>query len=176
MRYANCGRCMTARNEKHHTRLILSDFYTVGIYSSAMRRPWTVLGTCKISYSELISEFWLTHLLTEDHIVTSKERFIVTYVVEIEITSIKIPGGFPLTCVNDDNNVNYFNQPTKLIVDQITLEYLVTFQCITCHVIQCIYWIGNRSHRIRNENQTLFDLRIEYTKYGYHSKKRLSWL
>ena len=42
------GRCMTVRNEKYHTKIPLSDFDAVSLYSSATKRLWMVLGTYEL--------------------------------------------------------------------------------------------------------------------------------
>ena len=48
MRSVQGGRCMAARNEKHHTKIPLSDFDAFNLYPPAMRRLWTVLGTHRV--------------------------------------------------------------------------------------------------------------------------------
>ena len=170
MRSVQGGRCMTARNEKHHTTLALSDFDAVSLYPSAMKRLWTVLGTPRVIPQEHLKlDFLLAHAFTEDQVRSDSERFIGTYVVEIEITSIAKPRDFPLIRYKDDDVITYENKCTRLVVDQITLEDMVEFQGIDCKVVQGIYWIGDNvtgdelgKHTILDTIQTLFNQRAHY--------------
>ena len=117
---------MTARNERHHTTILLSDFDAVSLYPSAMRQLWTVLGTPQIIPPEHLSlKFLLEHSFTEDQLDPTFKRFISAYVVEIEILSIAKHRDFPLIRVQSDNKINYANELTRVIVDQIALEDLI---------------------------------------------------
>ena len=70
MTYVQVCRCMTAQNEKHHTKIPLSDFNAVSFYPSAIRWLWTVLGTPRIILQERLNlEFLLAHAFTEDQTV-----------------------------------------------------------------------------------------------------------
>ena len=147
MRSVQGGRCMTARNEKHHIMIPLSDFDAVSLYPSAMKRLWTVLGMPQVIPPEHLSrEFLLTHTFTEDQTVADSEQFIGTYIVEIEITFTAKPRDFPLIRVRENEVTNYENKCTRLVVNQITLENIVEFQGISCNIIQGIYWVGDNAN------------------------------
>ena len=151
MRSIESGCSMPARNEKHHTKIPLSVFDAVSLYHSAMRRIWTVSGTPRVIPPEHLSlEYLLMHSLTEKQTEPDPIRFISPHVAEIEIILIGKPRDFPLIRVKEGNKLNYINKSTKLIVDKITLEDLVTFQHISCNIIQGIYWITERSNIIKN--------------------------
>ena len=97
MRYVQCWCWMTARNERHHTKIPLSDFNAVSFYPSAMRHPWTVLGTPQvIPQDHIILYFILDHSFTENQTESAVDQFISSDVVEIEVTSTGIKRDFPL--------------------------------------------------------------------------------
>ena len=84
MRFVQGDRCMTARNEKHHTQIPLSDFDAVSLYPSAMRRLWTVQGTPRDFPSEHLNlEFLFTHSYQENQTQSNRIRYIGTYIASI---------------------------------------------------------------------------------------------
>ena len=91
---------------------------------------WTVLGTPRIIPQDHLSlEFLLAYAFTKDQTVADSERFIGTYVVEIEITSIAKPHDFQLIRTKDDSGkINYENKCTRSVIDQIMLEDMIEFQ------------------------------------------------
>ena len=147
------GRCMCAYNKKWHVKKNISDFDAVSLYPSAMARLYTVEGRPKVIPEDKLNYSFL-----------SKQS---AYVVEIRVTKVHKHYPFPLIVqkqnglnLNDDNLDE--SAPATMVVDNIALEDLITFQKIEYELIRGYYWDGKRDYKIQEIIKHLFNKRLEY--------------
>ena len=164
------GRCMTRDNEKWKTFIELCDFDAVSLYPSAMNRLYCQTGKPTIlNESELSLEYLLSHTAGEQE-QPHDEKYISTYVVEIEITNVKKHLHFPLIVVKDKKtNTNRNTNDAighKMVVDNIMLEDLVNFQGVECKIIRGYKWTDNKDLQIKQVIRNVFNKRLEHKKNG----------
>ena len=167
------GRCMLADNQKQkiENEFKVVDFDAVSLYPSAYARLYTVEGVPKVIPDEwLDTEFLLQHLMDDDQTVPTKEKFMSSFFIEIQITSIGHERHMPLIVVDHEQNPELAdverssNTCCLMYVDHITFQDLIRFQKIEAKIIRGYYYDGNRDTKIQNTVQNLFNLRLRYKK------------
>ena len=163
------GRCMTRDNQKWKVEHCeLCDFDAVSLYPSAMARLYCQTGKCTVlNENELDLKYLLEHT-TSEGCQPDKEKYISSYVVEIEIMKVNKHLHFPLIVVKDkktgiNRNTNEA-KGVKMVVDNITLEDFVKFQNVECKILRGYKWTDKKDFRIRDEILKLHNLRCEYKK------------
>ena len=164
------GRCMTRLNKRWLVNEELADFDAVSLYPSAMKRLYCVTGKCEVlKPEELDTNYLLTHTCAEDE-QPSEEKPISTYVVEIQITNINKHLAFPCVVYKDKQTNTNRNDDSEIaigktaVVDNITLEDWIKYNCLECKIIRGYKWTGEKSFLIRDVIQNLHLLRCEYKK------------
>ena len=164
------GRCMTRLNKRWLVNEELADFDAVSLYPSAMKRLYCVTGKCEVlKPEELDTNYLLTHTCAEDE-QPSEEKPISTYVVEIQITNINKHLAFPCVVYKDKQTNTNRNDDSEIaigktaVVDSITLEDWIKYNCLECKIIRGYKWTGEKSFLIRDVIQNLHLLRCEYKK------------
>lgn len=163
------GRCMTRDNQKWKVENCeLCDFDAVSLYPSAMARLYCQTGKCvTLEPKELDLEFLLKHTCAESE-QPSVEKYISSYVVEIEVTKVGKRLHFPLIVVKNpktgiNSNTNEAEN-VRMVVDNITLEDFVKYQNVECKIIRGYKWTDAKDFKIRDIIQKLHNLRCEYKR------------
>jgi hypothetical protein len=160
------GRCMLSDNIKSKSTELIVDFDAVSLYPSAMARLYTLEGMPMPVPSEMLSsDYLLSHLFDEGQVKPTADKFISGFFVEIELTKIGVNRHFPLI-VKNESGCNYVNELTKMYVDHITLQDLISFQKCEMNILRGYYYHEGRDYTIQNEIQTLFSLRAKYKAEG----------
>jgi hypothetical protein len=157
------GRCMTAKNEKHHTFDQLEDFDAVSLYPSAMTRIPIISGKPTVIPEEIAEMDGLEafNLLKE----TTK-----AFIVDIKILSVGKHYSFPLISIPNQNKVIEWTDDEEKVVGQvitvnhITLEDFINFQKIDFKIIRGYYWDGEEDYRLKELVEQLFKMRAQYKK------------
>ena len=163
------GRCMTRDNEKWKIlKILLLDFDARSLYPSAMYRLYCQTGKPRIlNDKELDLNYLLEHTASENR-QPKGEKYISSYVVEIEITKVGKALHFPLIVVKDKKTgINRNTNDAvgvKMVVDNIMLEDFVKFQKVECKILRGYIWTDKRDFSIRKEIRYIYNKRIEYKK------------
>ena len=160
------GRCMCAFNKKWHTTKKICDYDAVSLYPSAMRRLWTVEGKPEVLQVPDVNRVWTT---LPDYLEPyNTANGVGAFVAEIKITEVRKHYAFPLIVqhtdegnLNDDTGINELH-PVLMVVDNIALEDLINFQCISFQVLKGYVWKGQRDKRVQAVIQKVFDGRRRY--------------
>lgn len=163
------GRCMTRDNEKWKVENCeLLDYDARSLYPSAMNRLYCQTGKCEVlEDNELDLNYLLEHTANENE-QPNKNKYISSYVVEIEITKVGKHLHFPLIVVKDKKTgINRNTNDAvgvKMVVDNIMLEDFVKFQNVECKIIRGYKWTDEKDFTIRKVIRDIYDKRIEYKK------------
>ena len=160
------GRCMTRDNESYYIEEEIYDYDACSLYPSAMKRLFLPTGIPNKIPDELLNFDLLNSLtMSENQIIATKDKYISCYIVEIEITEIGIERHFPLITLKDEKGGNLnINKLGKMFVSNITLEDLIKFQKIKFKIIKGVYWTGNKSSKLSETIQYLYDFRLRLKK------------
>lgn len=150
------GRVMTANNEKVHIKGELADLDAVSLYPSAMvRLEGLPTGEPKILIEEqldynIIKEFdW--------------------YVIDVEITDLKIKRTFPLLSIKNKQGTRIFTNDIigeVFRVDKIQLEDLIEFQAVSFKILKGLYFNEGFNKNIKEVVNKLFNTRKELKAKG----------
>lgn len=160
------GRCMTRDNKKWHTNKKLYDYDACSLYPSAVYRLKLATGKPKV-----IPENWcgnskelLNHLMDEQQLEPTKDKYISAFIVDIDITKIGKNLHFPIIMQKTKEGNRNVNECCSMRVDNIELEDLIKFQQIEYTIKQGYYWEGVKSDVFSNEMHRIYQLRKEYKK------------
>lgn len=150
------GRVMTANNEKVHIKGNLADFDAVSLYPSAMVRL------------EGLPE-GEPRILTEEQLDYNIIKGFDWYVVDVEITDLKIRRSFPLLSIKNDKGTRIFTNDIigKVFrVDKIQLEDLIEFQGVSFKVLKGLYFDDGFNTNVKAVINKLFNTRKELKARG----------
>ena len=160
------GRCMTRQNKKWHCTERLYDYDACSLYPSAVYRLKLATGKPKVIPKQYLGDnkSLLKHLMDEQQLIPTKEKFISAFIVDIEITKVGKELAFPIIMYKTKKgNVNC-NETGIMRVDNIELEDLIKFQQIEFKILRGYYWNGAKSDLFSNEMKRIYDLRVQYKK------------
>ena len=157
------GRCMTRNNDSYLINEEIYDYDACSLYPSAMKRLFLPTGIPYNLTGELLNYENLKNLtMNEDQIIADENKYISCYVVEIDIFKIGKERHFPLITLKDEKGSNLnVNKLGKMFVTNITLEDLIKFQNIKFNIIKGLYWVGNKSTKLSETIQYLYDFRLK---------------
>lgn len=156
------GRCMSNSNKNYIINEDILDYDACSLYPSAIHRLFLPTGPPKIiEFDQLNWDYLNSHIMKEEQIEPTKQRFISNYVVEIEITNIKKDRQFPLVMIKNKEGNKYVNECCNMIVDNIYLEDLIKYQEIEFKIIKGIYWTGKKSTKFSEQIEYLYGIRAE---------------
>lgn len=157
---------MTRDNKKWHTNKKLYDYDACSLYPSAVYRLKLATGKPKV-----IPENWcgnskelLNHLMDEQQLEPTKDKYISAFIVDIDITKIGKNLHFPIIMQKTKEGNRNVNECCSMRVDNIELEDLIKFQQIEYTIKQGYYWEGVKSDVFSNEMYRIYQLRKEYKK------------
>ncbi len=150
------GRVMTANNEKIHIKGKLADMDAVSLYPSAMvRLEGLPEGEPKI--------------LTEEQLDYNTIKGFDWYIVDVEITDLKIKRAFPLLSIKNDKGTRIFTNEIigeVFRVDKIQLEDLIEFQGVSFKIIKGLYFDEGFNPDIKEVVSKLFSTRKKLKAKG----------
>jgi hypothetical protein len=154
---------MIAHNRKYDVKIPLQDFDAVSLYPAAISRLWLVEGKpneCKNPHPETLFNDVPTFLKDKS-----------AYVVEIEIEKIGKKFAFPLLACQIEETLDWTDDDErwkgkKLIVNDITLEDLITYQNISFKAIKGYTWNENKDYHVQEVIKGLFEKRRAYKAEG----------
>ena len=160
------GRCMTRQNKKWHCTERLYDYDACSLYPSAVHRLKLSTGKPNVIPDEWCGEsrYLLDHLMDEQQLVPSENKFISSFIVDIVITKIGKELAFPIIMKKTKNGNLNCNECCEMRVDNIELEDLIKFQEIEFIIKRGYYWTGAKSDLFSNEMKRIYDLRVAYKK------------
>ena len=150
------GRVMTANNEKVHIKGKLADFDARSLYPSAMVR---LQG---LPTGEPI-------ILTEEQLDYDIIKGFDWYVVDVEITDLKIKRAFPLQSIKNEAGTRIFTNDIIghiFRVDKIQLEDLITFQGVSFKILKGLYFNDGFNTNIKQVINDLYNTRKELKAKG----------
>ena len=160
------GRCMTRQNKKWHCTETLYDYDACSLYPSAVHRLKLPTGKPIVIPSEWLgdSKYLLEHLMDEQQLQPSSEKFISAFIVDIDITKVGKELAFPIIMKKTKQGNSNCNECCTMRVDNNELEDLIKFQEIEFTIKQGYYWTGAKSDLFSNEMKRIYDLRVQYKK------------
>lgn len=160
------GRCMTRQNKKWHCTERLYDYDACSLYPSAVHRLKLATGKPNVVPEEWCgdSKFLLDHIMEEQQLIPSGEKFISAFIVDIEITKVGKELAFPIIMHKTKEGNKNVNECCCMRVDNYELEDLIKFQHIEFIIKRGYYWTGARSDLFSNEMKRIYDLRVQYKK------------
>ena len=153
------GRNMTGENLKWKVEEDIVDFDACSLYPSAMARLYLPEGK-PIKMTVDVHEL-LPHLMEEQQIFPTAEKYISAFVVRIEILKINKPRKMPIVMVKTKQINSYKNLPCCMTVDNIYLEDLIKYQEIEFRFIDGIYWEGNKNIDLSETIKKVYNIRKE---------------
>jgi hypothetical protein len=134
-----------------------------------MRRLWTVEGLPTVIPKELLDgQELLKRLFEDDQIEGTSEKYISSFVVDVQITHVGIHRKFPLIVKRDPKthcNINC-NECVCMTLDNIGLQDLIKYQKIEYKILRGYYWTGKRDYRIRDAIHKIFTERARLKNEG----------
>lgn len=160
------GRCMTRQNKKWHCTERLYDYDACSLYPSAVHRLKLATGAPKVIPKGYLgnSKKLFDHLMKEQQLEPTKERFISAFIVDIEITKVGKELAFPIIMQKTKKGNLNCNECCCMRVDNIELEDLIKFQQIEFTIKRGYYWSGPKSDLFSKEMKRIYDLRVQYKK------------
>ena len=150
------GRVMTANNEKIHIKGKLADMDAVSLYPSAMvRLEGLPEGEPKI--------------LTDEQLDYNTIKGFDWYIVDIEITDLKIKRAFPLLSIKNEKGTRIFTNDIigeVFRVDKIQLEDLIEFQGVSFNILKGLYFNDGFNTNIKEVVNKLFNTRKKLKANG----------
>ena len=171
------GRCMSNKNELYDIKGDIVDYDACSLYPSAMHRLFIPTG--EIFIMDKPTTYYLEHLMDEEQIEPTKEKFISHFIVQVNIKKIKEHLDFPLTCKRGVTNVYVDYEASTNNKDavcwsatytSIQLEDLLKYQKIEFTDIKNekddypatgIYWVGRKSTLLSEAIQHVYKRRAE---------------
>ncbi|ELP87116.1 hypothetical protein EIN_496210 [Entamoeba invadens IP1] len=139
------GRNMCRDNTKQHVTKDLYDYDACSLYPSAIHRLKLATGKPIVIPQESCNKTILNHLMLEQQLEPTYERYISAFIVKIEITKVNKHLHFPIITKKDKKVI--------IIVDNIMLEDMIKFQQIEFNIIRGYYWTGCKSNIINLRSQ-----------------------
>ena len=160
------GRCMTRQNKKWHCKETLYDYDACSLYPSAVHRLKLPTGKPIVIPQEWLgdSKYILEHLMEEQQLKPTEDKFISAFIVDIEITKVGKELAFPIIMKKTKNGNSNCNECCVMRVDNNELEDLIKFQEIEFTIKQGYYWTGEKSDLFSKEMKRIYDLRVQYKK------------
>lgn len=175
------GRCMSNKNELYDITGDIVDYDACSLYPSAMHRLYLPQGRLHIMTKP--TSYYLEHLMDEDQIEPTEDKFISAFIVRINIKKINKHLDFPLTCkrgitnvytdYEEINGVNEDHMAWTGVYTHIQLQDLIKYQGIEFDDIineidNCIstgvYWADKKSSRLSETIQYVYNKRVELKK------------
>ncbi|ELP92048.1 hypothetical protein EIN_292070, partial [Entamoeba invadens IP1] len=92
------GRNMCRDNKKWHITDVLYDYDACSLYPSAIHRLKLATGKPIVIPNEFLNSSILDHLMLEQQLEQTNERYISAFIVDIEITKVNKELHFPIIC------------------------------------------------------------------------------
>ncbi len=171
------GRCMSNKNELYDIKGDIVDYDACSLYPSAMHRLYIPTG--EIYVMDKPVSYYLEHLMDEDQIEPTEEKFISHFICEVNINKIRNHLDFPLTCKRGVTNeyVDYevsSNDKDAVcwsgVYTSIQLEDMIKYQGLEFTDIKNekdnypasgIYWVGRKSTLLSETIQHVYKRRAE---------------
>lgn len=160
------GRCMTRQNKKWYCNERLYDYDACSLYPSAVHRLKLATGTPKVIPKGYLgkSKKLFEHLMGEQQLIPTKERFVSAFIVDIEITKVGKELAFPIIMQKTKKGNLNCNECCEMRVDNIELEDLIKYHQIEFIIKRGYYWSGPKSDLFSKEMKRIYDLRVAYKK------------
>ena len=159
------GRCMTRQNKKWHCTEPLYDYDACSLYPSAVHRLKLPTGKPMIITEDMMkNNFLLDHLMEEQQLEPTTEKFISAFIVDIDITKVGKELAFPIIMKKTKTGNSNCNECCSMRVDNYELEDLIKFQEIEYTIKRGYYWTGAKSDLFSKEMKRIYDLRVQYKK------------
>ena len=138
---------------------MIVDFDACSLYPSSMGR--LLLPTGKPQKITIPFEDVLSHLMDEQQIEKTNDKFISAFVVKIKITKINKARKMPIIILKDKQVNRYLNVNTTMMVDYIYFQDLIQYQEIEYEFIEGVMWVGNRDKSLSETIKKVYDIRKE---------------
>ncbi|ELP93824.1 hypothetical protein EIN_176410 [Entamoeba invadens IP1] len=160
------GRNMCRDNTKQYVTKDLYDYDACSLYPSAIHRLKLATGKPIVIPQETCNKTILNHLMLEQQLEPTNERYISAFIVYIEITKVNKHLHFPIITKKDKKGNHNVNECCTMRVDNIMLEDMIKFQQIEFNIIRIYYWTGCKSSVFSNEIEKIYNLRSQLKKEG----------
>ncbi|ELP87597.1 hypothetical protein EIN_145810 [Entamoeba invadens IP1] len=137
------GRNMCRDNTKQHVTKDLYDYDACSLYPSVIHRLKLATGKPIVIPQESCNKTILNHLMLEQQLEPTNERYISAFIVDIEITKVNKHLHFPIITKKDKKGNHNVNECCTMRVDNNMLEDMIKFQQIEFNIIRGYYWTGN---------------------------------
>ncbi|EAL44459.2 DNA polymerase, putative [Entamoeba histolytica HM-1:IMSS] len=156
------GRNMTNRNIKWKVKEEIVDFDACSLYPSAMKRLLIPTGYPKMIDKPI--EFMFEHLMDEQQMIPTNDKFISYFVVRIKINKVGKPRNMPIILKRTKGINEYVNECVEMVVDSIYLQDLIRYQEIEFEAKEGIYWEGEKSDLLSKEIEKVYNIRADMKK------------
>lgn len=174
------GRCMSNKNELYDIKGEIVDYDACSLYPSAMHRLYIPTG--EIFLMDKPTSYYIDHLMDEDQVEPTEEKFISHFIVQININHVRKHLDFPLTCKRGLTNVYTDFEKDSCDKDamcwsgvytSIQLEDLIKYQGIEFTDVKNekdgypasgIYWVGKKSTLLSESIECVYNRRAEMKK------------
>lgn len=165
------GRCMTRLNEMYHIIGDIVDYDACSLYPSAMKRLLLPTGEPKLMIHP--TKWYLEHLMDEDQIEPTEDKFISYFIVEIDITKIEKHLDFPLISYKDKEGIRVYDDiniqlPLRCVYNSIQLQDLLRYQGIDFDdvfndklPVKGIYWDGVKTSLLSSFITKVYEARCQ---------------
>ncbi|ELP84043.1 hypothetical protein EIN_156830 [Entamoeba invadens IP1] len=155
------GRNMCRDNSKQHVTKDLYDYDACSLYPIAMHILKLATGKPILIPQESCNKTILNHLMLEQQLEPTNERYISAFIVDKEITKIHKHLHLPIITKKDNKGDNNVNECCTMRVDNIMIEDMIKFQQIEFNIIRGYYWTGCKSNVFSNEIEKIYNLRSQ---------------
>ncbi|BFU22031.1 DNA polymerase, putative [Entamoeba histolytica] len=156
------GRNMTNQNLKWKVKEDIVDFDACSLYPSAMKRLLIPTGYPKMITQSI--QFIFEHLMDEQQMIPTNDKFISYFVVRIKINKVGKIRKMPIIVKKVKGINEYVNECLEMVVDSIYLEDLIKYQEIEYEVKEGIYWEGEKTDLLSKEIENIYNIRANMKK------------
>ncbi|ELP86206.1 hypothetical protein EIN_516060 [Entamoeba invadens IP1] len=157
---------MCRDNIKQHVTKDSNDYDSCSLYPIAIHMLKLASGKPIFIPQETCNKTILNHLMLEQQLEPTNERYISAFIVDIEITKVNKHLHFPIITKKDKKGNHNVNECCTMRVDNIMLEDMINFQQIEFNIIRKYYWTGCKSNMFCNEIEKINNLRFKLKKEG----------
>lgn len=164
MRKAYRGGRVFIKERKLHINERIADFDVNSLYTFAGTKVYIQTGIPRVLTGSISIDKLLSHEFEDGQVRATPERFISQAFVRIQIDSIGVH--------RNPETIEGLTVGSIHTVELITLRELIKWNRISAHIIDGIYFSGDRDYSIRNWLREIYKIRSQFKRSYQLAKSR----